>query len=148
MQHRSVGCHLGLLILYVYWSSVPLPAQSLGPRYMAWKRATIKAAPKLTKMTREARNRLEAPASWPDAKLRALNVIAPPRLLSLPWVAPSLPWWPLDGGWKEAGGDPKLLMFSRFAADIDAAEARPGHGEPGRRVDGNALVRGGSRRVA
>lgn len=99
-----------------YWSSVPLPAQSLGPRYMAWKRATIKAAPKLTKMTREARNRLEAPASWPDAKLRALNVIAPPRLLSLPWVAPSLPWWPLDGGWREAGGDPKLLMFSRFRA--------------------------------
>lgn len=26
-----------------YWSSVPLPAQSLGPRYAAWKRATIKA---------------------------------------------------------------------------------------------------------
>ena len=41
-----------------YWSSVPLPAQSLGPRYAAWKRARIKAAPKLTRMTRERRNNL------------------------------------------------------------------------------------------
>jgi hypothetical protein len=40
------------------------------------------------------------------------------------------------------------ILSERIAADIDAAEARPGHGEPGRRVDGNALVRGGSRRVA
>lgn len=40
------------------------------------------------------------------------------------------------------------ILAERIAADIDAAEARPGHGEPGGRVDGNALVRGGSRRVA
>ncbi|SFZ81760.1 Helicase conserved C-terminal domain-containing protein [Devosia enhydra] len=99
-----------------YWSSVPLPAQSLGPRYAAWKRATIKAAPKLTKMTRERRNKLDAPASWPDAKLRALSAAAPAKLLSLPWVAPSLPWWPLAGGWKGIVADPKLLMFSRFRA--------------------------------
>lgn len=123
-----------------YWSSVPLPAQSLGPRYMAWKRATIKAAPKLTKMTRERRNRLEAPVSWPDAKLRALNVIAPPKLLSLPWVAPSLPWWPLDGGWKEAGRDPKLLMFSRFRATPPSVAALLSFG-----VEAHSLpnVRGG-----
>lgn len=105
-----------------YWSSVPLPAQSLGPRYAAWKKASIKAAPKLTRMTRERRNRFDAPVSWPDAKLRALNSVAPPELLSLPWVAPSLAWWPLRGGWAEAEADPnvvadpKLLMFSRFRA--------------------------------
>jgi len=99
-----------------YWSSVPLPAQSLGPRYAAWKRAKIKAAPKLTRMTRERRNKLDAPTTWPDAKLRALSNIAPPKLLSLPWVAPSLPWWPLSGGWKSLAADPKLLMFSRFRA--------------------------------
>ena len=99
-----------------YWSSVPLPAQSLGPRYAAWKRANIKAAPKLTKMTKERRNKLDAPARWPDAKLRALSVAAPAKLLSLPWVAPSLPWWPLAGGWKGKMTDPKLLMFSRFRA--------------------------------
>ncbi|WP_333983504.1 helicase-related protein [Burkholderia gladioli] len=103
-----------------YWSSVPLPAQSLGPGYVAWKKARIKAAPKLTRMTRERRNKLNAPADWPDAKLRALNGIAPPELLSLPWVAPSLAWWPLRGGWAAAdptaGADPKLLIFSRFRA--------------------------------
>ncbi len=99
-----------------YWSSVPLPAQSLGPRYAAWKRANIKAAPKLTKMTKERRNKLDAPARWPDAKLRALSAAVPAKLLSLPWVAPSLPWWPLAGGWKGEVTDPKLLMFSRFRA--------------------------------
>lgn len=105
-----------------YWSSVPLPAQSLGPRYTAWKRARIKAAPKLTRMTVERRKQLNAPAQWPDAKLRALSRVAPPALLSLPWVAPSLAWWPLGGRWasskagEEASVDPKLLMFSRFRA--------------------------------
>jgi hypothetical protein len=100
-----------------YWSSVPLPAQSLGPRYAAWKSAKIKAAPKKpARMTRDRRNKLDAPVSWPDAKLRALSGIASPKLLALPWVAPSLPWWPLGAGWKSAGIDPKLLMFSRFRA--------------------------------
>lgn len=99
-----------------YWSSVPLPAQSLGPRYAAWRQATIKAAPKLTRMTLERRNKLKAPVDWPDAKLRALSDVAAPKLLSLPWVAPSLPWWPLGGGWFDAAADPKLLMFSRFRA--------------------------------
>jgi hypothetical protein len=99
-----------------YWSSVPLPAQSLGPRYAAWKRAKIKAAPKLTRMTRERRNRLSAPTAWPDAKLRALSSVTPTNMLSLPWVGPSLPWWPLGGGWKGPAADPKVLMFSRFRA--------------------------------
>lgn len=104
-----------------YWSSVPLPAQSLGPRYAAWKKAKIKAAPKLTRMTRERRNKLDAPHAWPDAKLRALNNVVPAELLSLPWVAPSLAWWPLRGAWAtkadpNAGTDPKLLLFSRFRA--------------------------------
>ena len=99
-----------------YWSSIPLPAQSLGPRYAAWKRAKIKAASRLTRMTRERRNTLNAPTAWPDAKLRALSSIALPKMLSLPWVAPSFRWWPLAGGWKKAAADPKLLMFSRFRA--------------------------------
>lgn len=99
-----------------YWSSVPLPAQALGPRYAAWRAAKIKPAPKLTRMTRERRNKLSAPEAWPDAKLRALGRIAPPEQITLPWVAPSLPWWPLGGAWKASGADPKLLMFSRFRA--------------------------------
>ncbi|MER9526661.1 DEAD/DEAH box helicase [Mesorhizobium sp. M0292] len=99
-----------------YWSSVPLPAQSLGPRYVAWRRANIRPAPNLTRMTRDRRNRLDAPAAWPDAKFRALAKIAPPELLALPWVAPSLPWWPLREGWAAQAFDPKILMFSRFRA--------------------------------
>lgn len=99
-----------------YWSSVPLPSQALGPRYLAWRQAKRKSAPGMTQMTRERRNRLAAPAAWPDAKLRALSAAAPPSLLSLPWVSPSLPWWPLAGGWKGATADPKLLLFSRFRA--------------------------------
>ncbi|TIP32144.1 MAG: hypothetical protein E5X69_30830, partial [Mesorhizobium sp.] len=95
------------------WSSVPLPAQSLGPRYVAWRRANIRPAPNLTRMTRDRRNRLDAPAAWPDAKFRALGRIAPPELLALPWVAPSLPWWPLREGWAAQAFDPKVLMFSR-----------------------------------
>ncbi|MDE0109219.1 MAG: DEAD/DEAH box helicase [Bryobacterales bacterium] len=99
-----------------YWSSVPLPAQSLGPRYAAWRRAKMRADPKLTQMTEEHRNELSAPRAWPDAKLRALSSVAPSTLLSLPWAAPSLCWWPLGGGWKHAAADPKLLLFSRFRA--------------------------------
>jgi hypothetical protein len=40
------------------------------------------------------------------------------------------------------------ILTERITADIDTAEARPGHGEPCGRVDGDALVRGGPRRVA
>lgn len=99
-----------------YWSSIPLPAQAMGSRYAAVKRAAFKADRALPQMTRARRNRLDAPASWPDAKMRALAKIASPVQLSLPWSAPSLEWWGLSGGWKVVGGDPKLLMFSRFRA--------------------------------
>lgn len=98
-----------------YWSSVPLPAQSLGPRYAAWRHAKFKPASGIIQMTRKRRDGFNLP-EWPDAKLRALGSIAPPKLLSLPWVAPSLPWWKLGGGWQDATSNPKLLMFSRFRA--------------------------------
>ena len=99
-----------------YWSSVPLPAQSLGPRYTAWKRDRIKADGKLIRMTMARRDQLSPPPAWPDAKLRALTKIASPKRLAVPWVAPSLPWWPLSAHWSSTDGDPKLLMFSRFRA--------------------------------
>jgi hypothetical protein len=40
------------------------------------------------------------------------------------------------------------ILAERIASDIYASETRPGHREPGGRVDGDALVRGGLRRVA
>lgn len=120
-----------------YWSSVPLPAQSLGPRYMAWKRARFKPNRKLTQMTLKRRNKLDAPSAWPDAKLRALAGVAPPALLSLPWVAPSLPWWPLGGAWSMRSTDPKLLMFSRFRATPPSVAALLSFG-----VEAHCLPRG------
>ncbi|MFZ6813792.1 hypothetical protein ACO0K3_04945 [Undibacterium sp. Rencai35W] len=99
-----------------YWSSVPLPAQSLGPRYAAWQRDRIKLNQKLVRMTIARRDQLNPPPEWPDAKLRALAKVAPPKRLALPWVAPSLPWWPLARDWHSDAVDPKLLMFSRFRA--------------------------------
>lgn len=120
-----------------YWASVPLPAQSLGPRYAAWKRAKIRNAKGLPQITRARRDRLDAPKAWPDAKLRALSAIAPPAALSLPWVAPSLPWWPLDGGWKASTSDPKLLMFSRFRATPPSVAALLSFG-----VEAHCLPRG------
>lgn len=100
-----------------YWASVPLPAQSLGPHYVAWRSANFLATRGLPQMTLERRvKRPKENASWPDAKLRALEKLAPPEQLALPWVAPSLAWWPLGGQWKTENNSPKLLMFSRFRA--------------------------------
>lgn len=102
-----------------YWASVPLPAQSLGPQYHAWRSASFQAAKGLPQMTRERRTKGPGQKAWPDAKLRALQKLLPAEQLALPWAAPSLPWWPLGGRWKAAPGssaNPKLLMFSRFRA--------------------------------
>jgi hypothetical protein len=40
------------------------------------------------------------------------------------------------------------ILAEGITADIDTADSRPNHGEPGGRVDGKAFVRGGSRWVA
>jgi hypothetical protein len=101
-----------------YWLSVPMPIQMMGSGYVAWRRAEKKRKRREEPTFREAqRNRLEAPKVWPHPQLRALNNIAPPSRLALPWVSPSLPWWDLEGPWAEpsaAGG--KLLIFTRFKA--------------------------------
>lgn len=40
------------------------------------------------------------------------------------------------------------ILTEGIAADIDAANSRSGHGEPGGRIDGDVLVRGWLRWVA
>ncbi|MCC7716915.1 DEAD/DEAH box helicase family protein [Janthinobacterium lividum] len=97
-----------------YWSSIPLPSQALGPQYSAWKNRIIHPPAKLQRMTEEVRNSLRPPREWADAKFRALSKIVPSERLAIPWVAPSLPWWPLSSEWQQNNGAPKLLMFSRF----------------------------------
>jgi hypothetical protein len=97
-----------------FWLSVPLPAQALGPRYMAWREANIRRDASLVKLTETARNDYALPRSWPNPKLRALETITSAEGLALPWVAPTVPWWPLRGAWANVEHEPKLLLFSRF----------------------------------
>ncbi|MBP2428853.1 DEAD/DEAH box helicase family protein [Bradyrhizobium elkanii] len=106
-----------------FWLSVPLPAQTLGLRYMAWRDADMRRDAALVKLTEDARDRYRLPAKWPSPKLRALEPIIPPETLSLPWVPPSIPWWPLRGPWADIASDPKLLLFSRFKATPQSVAA-------------------------
>jgi hypothetical protein len=106
-----------------YWLSVPLPAQALGGRYQAWRDGTIVKDRALTKLTLEGRKRYSLPRSWPHPKLRALNDVTETEALALPWVRPSIPWWPLGGAWAAARHESKLLVFSRFKATPQSVAA-------------------------
>ena len=106
-----------------YWLSVPLPAQSLGQRYLAWREATIRRDASLIKLTVDRRNSYSLPRKWPSPKLRALEPVTPVECLALPWVAPSIPWWGLRGGWGDLQHQPKLLLFSRFKSTPQSVAA-------------------------
>ncbi len=101
-----------------YWLSVPLPVQMLGKHYAAWRRAkTGKPQRGEPALRRSQRDRLDAPKVWPHPQLRVLNETVSAARLSLPWIAPSLPWWDLEGPWAAPGaGGGKVLLFSRFKA--------------------------------
>lgn len=99
------------------WQSVPLPMQTLGSRYLAWtNKVTMPTRAAFQRSQRDA-YRLAAP--WPHPRARALLERMSEKRLAMPWAAPSLPWWPLRGGWKaenDAKIDGKLLVFSRYKA--------------------------------
>ncbi len=117
-----------------YWSSVPLPAQALGQRYAISRDQTFAPMKGLTGLTRARRDRI-ATVDWPDAKLRALQAAAPVESLALPWIAPSLPWWDLNGAWAGQEHETKLLMFSRFKATPPAVSSLMSFGVEARWVD-------------
>lgn len=100
------------------WQSVPLPMQTLGSRYLAW-RSKLKM-PDRVALTKGGRDTHRMPMPWPHPRLRALMAKMADKRLAMPWAAPSLPWWPLRGGWKavdhHASIEGKLLVFSRFKA--------------------------------
>lgn len=100
------------------WSSVPLPLQTLGGRYQAWAQARWDGAAPAIALRQAQRDDLAALEPIPNPRLRALLKALPPRQLTLPWVAPSAPWWPLEGGWANMNSrvDGKLLIFSRYRA--------------------------------
>lgn len=100
-----------------YWSSVPLPMQTLGPDYKAWESADQPAPPKRRALglTRSDIGRFRRPAVWPHPKLRALCGWFRTEKLAVPWLPPSMAWWPLGGRWAGAPLE-KALLFSRFRA--------------------------------
>lgn len=101
-----------------YWFSVPLPIQMLGSGYVAWRRAERKHRRRDEPIFRKShRDNLQALKSWPHPQFRALNELVPPSHLALPWIAPSLPWWKLQGPWATRSAmNGKTLIFSRFKA--------------------------------
>lgn len=99
-----------------YWSTVPLPMQTLGPDYKAWQRAQhFPSKIKALHLAKSDIGRFRRPAKWPHPKLRAMCAQFPPEKLALPWLPPSMPWWPLSGRWI-APSPGKALVFSRFRA--------------------------------
>jgi hypothetical protein len=100
------------------WQSVPLAMQTLGSRYLAWTNKV--KMPDQATLTKAGRDAHRLTHSWPHPRLRALMSRMSAERLSMPWAAPSLPWWPLGGGWKGAANDAtvdgKLLVFSRYKA--------------------------------
>jgi hypothetical protein len=116
-RHRSSAVYL--------WTSIPLPMQTMGSTYITWKHAKPVSAQAIPVLSEGDRNRFRNPAYWPHPRLRTLKEeLAPPQQLALPWMAPSLEWWPLEGGWKTEGVKPsKLLIFSRFRAVPQAVAA-------------------------
>src|SRR5438132_13846732 len=82
-----------------YWTSIPYPLQMMDQGYVL----AVHAEPRV--LQGEAREacilwkqvRRFAPIHHPHAKLRKLLEQMPARLLALPWMPPTRPWWPLNG---------------------------------------------------
>lgn len=99
------------------WQSVPLPMQTLGSRYLAWTNKV--KMPTRAALQKNQRDAYRVATHWPHPRARALMAKMSEKQLAMPWAAPSLPWWPLRGGWKAENDskiDGKLLVFSRYKA--------------------------------
>lgn len=107
-----------------YWTSIPLPMQTMGNHYVAWKSATTADANRTPFLSKKMRDGFETPDSWPHPRLRALQELAPATQLAIPWLSPTAAWWPLRGVWKSREQPlRKLLVFSRFRAAPQAIAA-------------------------
>lgn len=107
-----------------YWTSIPLPMQTMGNHYVAWKSATTADANGTPLLSEAMRDRFETPDVWPHPRLRALQELAPASQLAIPWLSPTAAWWPLRGVWKNQEQPlRKLLVFSRFRAVPQAIAA-------------------------
>lgn len=101
-----------------YWTSIPLPMQTMGNSYITWRQAIPQPAGEIPIVELKARDRFKVMQNWPHPRLRAIKQeLVPTDQLALPWMPPSLSWWSLRGAWsnyqKTTG---KVLIFSRFRA--------------------------------
>lgn len=100
-----------------YWASIPLPMQTMGKHYVAWKSSRTIDCGNTTLLTESMRDQYEIPAKWPHPRLRSLQKLIPSESLCVPWLPPTASWWSLGGVWKNQRQIPrKLLVFSRFRA--------------------------------
>jgi len=107
-----------------YWTSIPMPMQTMGNHYVAWKSAGKVICDGAPFVSKGMRDRLEPPKLWPHPRLRALQELAPSNQLAVPWLSPTAAWWPLRGIWKNQERPlRKLLVFSRFRAVPQAIAA-------------------------
>ena len=108
-RHRSLAVP--------FWTSIPLPMQTMGSHYVAWKAAKDVPVDSVRLLDEAMRDQYKRPTPWPHPRLRALQEFFPPDTAVTPWLAPSNPWWKLGGAWKHEGARPsKALVFSRFRA--------------------------------
>ena len=100
-----------------YWTSIPLPMQTMGNQYVAWKAAKDVQVDGVPLLDKAMRDRYKHPMPWPHPRLRTMKEFFPPDTAVTPWLAPSNPWWELGGAWKhEDTRLSKALVFSRFRA--------------------------------
>jgi hypothetical protein len=141
-----------------YWSSIPYPLQMMDQRYLLRKRANPgplidKVGSPLVLHARQI-DRYEEFVP-PHPRMRALLSDSAGPMFGLPWLPPSLPWWPLGAPFADAhagarGGLSKILLFSRFravpravASLISFESERRVYGRvPGRNYDYQARRRG------
>jgi hypothetical protein len=103
-----------------YWMSIPYPLQMMDRTYQIFRRKTQSS---LAPESRDAcvywkQVRRYEPIVHSHAKLRQLIERVPAKSLALPWLPPTLPWWPLGGVFNSDGEakPSKTLLFSRFKA--------------------------------
>lgn len=102
-----------------YWSSIPLPSQTMSGYESArvLQVATDPKPPPGAYFTKKTLQALDVRPAQAHPRLRSLHHARAGELQALPWVAPSQPWWNLQGGWAEGKGGPaKILAFGRFRA--------------------------------
>lgn len=115
-QHRSMA--------EPFWSSVPLPLQTMGREYVLSRDATRAAVPRGEGGFRLRFGALRSyrafgDGQYPHTRLRGLLDALPADVLGLPWIPPSCPWWTLGAPFlstHSSGPPSKALVFSRFRA--------------------------------